>query len=183
MASKASVNPYIMSSNAAKHMDWMKRVFDADVIGDVNYFKDGSNRVMHACLQICNGGKIMINDHCTGNDEEGQENKSKTDGDGGEGSSSSTANEGRRGGETYRGIAIAINYEENAKGDGAKYWKRGISNGAKVICDFQLQFWGAWFGSFLDPYGVEWMLHEEVNDSDQHQKEASQMKNGDTETK
>ncbi len=123
------MNPYIMSRDATKHLEWLKTVFDAEVEA-IHYVKD-SKKIMHTCISLCDG-KVMMSDFCEGKTE------------------SFTGD---------RGIAICLNYEN---GDGEKYWKRGMANGAKPIEEFGMQFWGALFGSFLDPFGFEWMLHEEV---------------------
>lgn len=40
----------------------------------------------------------------------------------------------------------------------------GLSAGGKVGMDMHDAFWGAYFGSFTDKYGINWMINYEVND-------------------
>jgi len=35
----------------------------------------------------------------------------------------------------------------------------GLSNGGKVIMPMEQTFWGAYFGMFVDKYGINWMVN------------------------
>jgi len=35
----------------------------------------------------------------------------------------------------------------------------GLSNGGKVILPMEQTFWGAYFGMFVDKYGINWMVN------------------------
>jgi PhnB protein len=35
----------------------------------------------------------------------------------------------------------------------------GLSNGGKVIMPMETTFWGAYFGMFVDQFGINWMIN------------------------
>ena len=81
-----------------------------------------------------------------------------------------------------RGFAVSLAFDE---GEGEKYWKRAVENGGKVEMEYDVQFWGSYFGSFVDPFGFMWFVVQEIKKSEkekdgeeQVQKNASE-KNGD----
>ncbi len=40
--------------------------------------------------------------------------------------------------------------------------ERAVALGAKVLMPVQFMFWGARYGKFIDPYGHEWGVNQEV---------------------
>lgn len=43
--------------------------------------------------------------------------------------------------------------------DQASEWFNGLSAGGKVAMPLQDTFWGAYYGSFTDKFGVQWMVN------------------------
>jgi PhnB protein len=39
----------------------------------------------------------------------------------------------------------------------------GLSNGGIVIMPLDKVFWGAYFGMFIDKFGIQWMMNYEYN--------------------
>lgn len=53
-------------------------------------------------------------------------------------------------------ISISINAESRAEAD--KLFN-GLSAGGKVIMAMENTFWGAYFGMFVDKFGINWMMN------------------------
>jgi PhnB protein len=56
------------------------------------------------------------------------------------------------------GNNIHINVEPDTKAETLKLFK-ALSAGGKVTMELQDTFWGAYFGSFTDKYGINWMFN------------------------
>jgi PhnB protein len=57
-------------------------------------------------------------------------------------------------------IALSIGMRDEAAAD--RIFAK-LSDGGKIKNPFQKMFWGAKFGSFVDKFGIEWMINCEVN--------------------
>ena len=53
-------------------------------------------------------------------------------------------------------ISISINADSRTEAD--KLFN-GLSAGGKVIMAMQNTFWGAYFGMFIDKFGINWMMN------------------------
>ncbi|MEL7835129.1 hypothetical protein AAFH98_14085 [Fodinibius sp. Rm-B-1B1-1] len=42
---------------------------------------------------------------------------------------------------------------------------KGLSKGGEVEMDLQDAFWGGYFGSFIDKFGVHWMINYDENET------------------
>jgi PhnB protein len=56
------------------------------------------------------------------------------------------------------GNNIHINLEPDTRDEANRLFK-GLSAGGKVTMEMQEMFWGAYFGSLTDKYGVMWMVN------------------------
>jgi PhnB protein len=56
------------------------------------------------------------------------------------------------------GNNVHINLEPDTRAE-AKRLFEALSAGGKVTMDLQYMFWGAYYGSCTDKYGVQWMLN------------------------
>jgi PhnB protein len=56
------------------------------------------------------------------------------------------------------GNQVHINLEPDTRADADRLF-RGLSAGGRVEMPMQDMFWGAYFGSFTDRYGVRWMVN------------------------
>lgn len=57
-------------------------------------------------------------------------------------------------------VSISINTESKAEAD--KLFN-GLSAGGKVIMAMENTFWGAYFGMFVDQFGINWMVNFDEN--------------------
>lgn len=56
------------------------------------------------------------------------------------------------------GNNVHINLEPDTRDEANRLFK-GLSAGGKVTMELQEMFWGAYFGSFTDKYGVMWTVN------------------------
>ena len=56
------------------------------------------------------------------------------------------------------GNSVHINLEPDTRADAERLFK-GLSAGGKVEMPLQDMFWGAYFGSFTDQFGIHWMVN------------------------
>lgn len=56
------------------------------------------------------------------------------------------------------GNNVHINLEPDTRAETKKLFE-ALSNGGKVTMDLQDMFWGAYFGSCTDKFGVQWMFN------------------------
>ncbi len=56
------------------------------------------------------------------------------------------------------GNNMSINLEPDTRAEAERLFK-GLSAGGKIEMDLQDMFWGAYFGSCTDKYGVRWMVN------------------------
>lgn len=57
-------------------------------------------------------------------------------------------------------VSISINTESRAEADRLF---NGLSAGGKVIMAMENTFWGAYFGMFVDQFGINWMVNFDEN--------------------
>lgn len=63
----------------------------------------------------------------------------------------------------YRMVAgdnVNLNLEPDTVAEAERLFK-ALSTGGKVETSFQKMFWGAWYASFTDRYGIHWMVNAE----------------------
>lgn len=53
-------------------------------------------------------------------------------------------------------FSVSINTDSKEEADSLF---EGLSNGGKVIMPMEKTFWGAYFGMFVDKYGINWMVN------------------------
>lgn len=142
--------PYLISTSAKEHIEWLKKVFHAKVTGLHWTDAKGSPmlvpteeakpeegwQVMHASLEI-NGGALYLSDHIQSS---GYPEHFVTPADVRE-------NKGR---------GIMMHLECGDEVDAV--WKRAMAEKAASRMELAQQFWGARYGVFVDPYGVEWAV-------------------------
>jgi PhnB protein len=57
-----------------------------------------------------------------------------------------------------KGNNVHINLEPDTKEETNRLFA-ALSKGGKVTMELQETFWGAYFGSFTDRYGIHWMVN------------------------
>lgn len=60
-----------------------------------------------------------------------------------------------------KGNNVHINLEPDSKEEAERLYS-ALSEGGKISMEFQLMFWGAYFGSFSDKFGTNWMVNYTV---------------------
>jgi PhnB protein len=94
--------------------------------------EEEKTRVMHASLKISDSVKIMASD-----------------------TSPSMGHHWIKGNHNY----ISINAD--SKEEGQRMFDQ-LSAGGKIEMEFQKTFWGAYFGSFEDQFGIGWMVNYDL---------------------
>lgn len=133
-----NVNPYLnFNGNTEEAFNFYKSVFGGEFI-TLMRFKDmpegekmppdAQNKIMHAALPISKNTILMATDAL---ESLGQK--------------------------LTAGNNFYISLETETKDEAGKIFKK-LSDGGKIEMPIQDQFWGAYFGSFADKFGVQWMV-------------------------
>jgi PhnB protein len=134
-----SVNPYLnFPGNTEEAFDFYKKIFGGDFAGGIFRFKDTPNseklseddrqKVMHVALPLGPNNMLMATD-----------------------APESMGFKVTFGNNFY----IAIHTDNREEAD--KLFK-GLSEGGKIEMPMADQFWGDYFGSLADKFGVQWMV-------------------------
>lgn len=138
-----AVNPYLnFNGNTEEAFNFYKSVFGGEFAALMR-FKDNAEcgqiaesdkeRIMHVALPIGNGNVLMGTD-----------------------SLESLGQKLTLGNNFY--ICLSPESKEEAE-----RLFNGLSAGGKIEMPLQDMFWGAYYGSFADKFGVQWMLNYEKN--------------------
>jgi len=144
-----AINPYLnFNGNTEEAFNFYKSVFGGEFL-TLMRFKDNpgcgqmaesdKERIMHVALPIGNGTVLMATDALE-----------------------SMGQKLTLGNNFY--IAIAPESKEEAE-----RLFNGLSAGGKIEMPLQDMFWGAYYGSFTDKFGVQWMVNYDKNRQNEHQ--------------
>ena len=139
----AAINPYLnFNGNTEEAFNFYKSVFGGEFLA-VMRFKDNAecaqvsesdkNRIMHIALPIGNGNILMATD--------------------------SLESLGQK---LTVGNNFYICLSPESKKEAEKHFN-GLSAGGKIEMPLQDMFWGAYYGSFADKFGVQWMVNYDKN--------------------
>lgn len=139
----AAINPYLnFNGNTEEAFNFYKSVFGGEFLA-VMRFKDNAEcgqmaesdkeRIMHIALPIGNGNVLMATD-----------------------SLESMGQKLTVGNNFY--ICLSPESKEEAE-----RLFNGLSAGGKIEMPLQDMFWGAYYGSFADKFGVQWMVNYDKN--------------------
>ena len=142
----ATINPYLnFNGNTEEAFNFYKSVFGGEFLALIR-FKDNAGcgqvsesdkeRIMHIALPIGNGHILMATDALE-----------------------SMGQKLTQGNNFYISIFPESQEEADRLFD-------GLSAGGKIETPLQDMFWGAYYGSFTDKFGVQWMVNYDKN----HQK-------------
>lgn len=142
----AKINPYLnFDGNAEEAFNFYKSVFGGEFKGGINRMRDApgtenlsdeeKNRVMHIALPIAGGDMLMASDIIP-----------------------SMGHKLVEGNNNY----ISIFPESRAE---AERLFNGLSAGGNIEMPLDDMFWGAYFGSFADKFGVHWMINYEKSET------------------
>ena len=127
--------PHLFVSNGRAAMDFYKEVFNAEE-GEKMMAPDGQ-RLMHGEI-VLNGHKLYISDEFSGS----------------EGGSGKTP-------QTLGGTSVRITLNVD---DADAVIERAVTQGARVLMPVQNMFWGARYGKFIDPFGHEWGVNQQLGE-------------------
>jgi PhnB protein len=139
----AAINPYLnFNGNTEDAFNFYKSVFGGEFLALMR-FKDNAecaqmaesdkDRIMHIALPIGNGNVLMGTDAL---ESMGQK--------------------------LTFGNNFYICLSPESKEESERLFN-GLSAGGKIEMPLQDMFWGAYYGSFADKYGVQWMVNFEKN--------------------
>ena len=145
----AAINPYLnFNGNTEEAFNFYKSVFGGEFL-TIMRFKDNpqcdqmsaadKERIMQIALPIGKGTALMATD-----------------------SLESMGQKLTLGNNFY--IAISPESKEEAE-----RLFNGLSAGGKIEMPLQDMFWGAYYGSFTDKFGVQWMVNYDKNRQNEHQ--------------
>lgn len=138
-----SVNIYLnFAENTEEAFLFYKSVFKTefsnfqrfkDIPGNTEIPEAAQNQVMHIALPIGGGMVLMASD-----------------------APDAMGFKVNQGNNFYINISLESKEETN-------YYFEALSLGGKVEMELQETFWGAYYGSFCDKYGIQWMVNFEEN--------------------
>lgn len=136
------IYPYLnFDGQAEEAMTFYQSILGGEFEGGISYFgeapgmdlpEEEKNRVMHISLKIADGLKIMASD-----------------------TSPSMGHIWIKGNHNH----VSINVD--SKDQGQRIFSQ-LSEGGSVEMDYQKTFWGAYFGSFEDKFGIGWMVNYDL---------------------
>lgn len=140
----AKINPYLnFDGKAEEAFNFYKNVFGGEFAGGINRMgdapgteslsKEEKNRVMHISLPI-QGGDILMGADIVPS----------------------------MGHKLIQGNNNYVSIHPNSREETDKLFN-GLSAGGKIEMPLQDTFWGAYFGSFQDKFGVHWMINFDEN--------------------
>jgi PhnB protein len=139
----ATISTYLNFPRSTEEaFNFYKSVFGGEFVGGINRMgevppqegmpplaEEDKNLVMHIALPILGGHMLMGTD--------APESMGFT---------------------VLQGNNVHINLQPDTKGEADRLFK-GLSEGGKVTMPLQMMFWGDYFGSFSDKYGINWMVN------------------------
>ncbi|MEX0904427.1 MAG: VOC family protein [Balneolaceae bacterium] len=139
----ATMNTYLnFAGNTEEAFNFYRSVFGGEFKGGINRFGDTPeadkipenerDKVMHIALPIGNGNVLMGTDAL--------ESMGQT---------------------LTQGNNYYISLHPESMEEAEKLYK-GLSAGGAIETELQKVFWGAYFGSFTDKFGVKWMVNYDV---------------------
>ena len=139
--------PHVIVSDGKAALNFYKEVFGAEE-GDCMLAQDGK-RLMHGEV-ILDGHKLFLSDEFS--EKEGGTCKMPS---------------------TLGGTCVRITLQtDNADG----VVERAVARGARLIMPVQDMFWGARYGKFIDPFGHEWGINQQVKELSAEEEDAAAKK-------
>ena len=128
---------YILSPDADKHIEWMKKVLDAD--DKFMWRSEDGKKVAHALVAI-NGGCLYMTDLS-------HEKSVKAIND------LSVDDEGGDATDKPRGFILQLEVQ-----DADAIWEKAMTSRCTVEQELKMQCWGCYYGIFRDPFGFPWAV-------------------------
>jgi PhnB protein len=140
----AKINPYLnFDGKAEEAFNFYKSVFGGEFVGGINRMSDAPgtenlseeerNRVMHVALVIDGGNVLMASDIIPS-----------------------------MGHKLIEGNNNYISLNPDSREEASKLFN-GLSAGGIIEMPLEDTFWGAYYGSFQDKFGIHWMVNFDEN--------------------
>lgn len=138
-----NINPYInFEGNAEEAMNFYRSVFGGEFMGEILRWgampcgdgeyelpEEHKNKIMHISLPISDGNILMASDIVEG-----------------------------LGPQYVRGNNITIGIAPDSREEADRLFA-GLSEGGNVQMSMEDAFWGDYFGSFEDKFGINWLIN------------------------
>lgn len=141
------INPYLnFDGKAEEAMTFYQSVLGGEFVGGINYFgeipgmelpKEEKTRVMHITLKIEDQTSIMASDTSPS-----------------------------MGHVWIKGNHNIVSIHPDSKEDGARIFN-ALSEGGTIEMPYEKVFWGSYFGSFEDKYGIGWMVNYDLKEGEE----------------
>jgi len=138
------MNPYLnFDGQAEEAFNFYKSVFGGEFLGGIHRMSDApgcenlpeneKNRVMHISLPVGDGTILMASDNCPS-----------------------------MGHQLTVGNNVYISLHPDSRKEADRLFN-GLSAGGSIEMPMEDMFWGDYFGSFKDKFGVLWMINHNPN--------------------
>lgn len=124
--SSVGITPHILSPDCEAHTEWIQKVFGGEV---KERFRTPESKKMMHCRMSFNGGQLFLCDKSCGPNTECAANGDK---------------------------ASDVVILHVSLPDPDVVWGKALNNSATEIVELKKQYWGGYYGSFRDPFGVQW---------------------------
>jgi PhnB protein len=141
------IYPYLnFDGKAEEAMRYYQSVLGGEFEGPINYFgeipgmempEDEKKRVMHVSLKVNDLFKIMASD-----------------------TSPSMGHVLKKGNHNY------VSIHPDSKNEGKRIFEK-LSAGGTIEMKYEKTFWGAYFGSFEDRFGISWMINYDLKEGEE----------------
>lgn len=136
------INPYLnFDGKAEEAMNFYRSVLGGEFVGGINYFgeipgmelpEEEKTRVMHITLKVDSQASIMASDTSPS-----------------------------MGHVWIKGNHNIVSIHPDSKEEGERIFN-GLSEGGTIEMPYEKVFWGSYFGSFEDKYGIGWMVNYDI---------------------
>ena len=144
------INPYLnFDGNAEKAFEFYKKIFGKEFDSimrfseippqeGVEFPTDEKDRIMHISIPLGNDNFLMASDISPS-----------------------------RGHKLIQGNNMYISLNPDNLEESKRIYKELIENAKKIEMEFQKMFWGDYFASFMDKFGVMWMINYKAKEGEE----------------
>lgn len=149
---KQLITPYLsIFDGAEKALEWYGKAFQVKIRGKP-HLEPNSKKILHAVMELPNGGVVYVADHFPEFEPEQSSHGSSN-------------------------ICTHVHFKH---GDGDAFWKHLMhhyKHDVKVFMDYDYQFWNDKYANFTDPFGQRWSISQPMtNDEMEHHKKSLENK-------
>ena len=132
------IRPYVVVSNALEAIEFYKKVFDIEVLSHMPFEKKMA--VGMGMSEDTDFTKTTMHSSISISGAVFYMSDNMT-------------------GEVLEKGNVALLIEPDSLEQAQKLWDSSQKNGCDITMKFEKQFWGDYFGSFKDPFGISWQIN------------------------